>query len=95
MDDQRVGRVVRALRRRLGWTQSDVAARAACAQATVSETERGNLPSVPILRRVLAALDASMVIDLRWRAGALERLLDEDHARLVGYLVTLLRALGW
>lgn len=50
---------------------------------------------MPILRRLLAALDAWVVIDVRWRAGALERLLDEDHAALVGLLTGLLHRLGW
>jgi transcriptional regulator with XRE-family HTH domain len=95
MDDQRVGSVVRALRRRRHWRQVELAAKAGCSQGAVSLIERGHIRSLPQLRQVLAALDASMVIDLRWRAGALERLLDEDHARLVGYLVTLLRGLGW
>jgi hypothetical protein len=36
-----------------------------------------------------------MVLELRWRAGALERLLDEDHARLVGFLMNEMRGLGW
>jgi transcriptional regulator with XRE-family HTH domain len=95
VDDQRVGRIVRGLRRRLRWRQSELAAKAGCSQGAVSLIERGHLRSLPQLRRVLAALDASMVIELRWRAGALERLLDEDHARLVGFLVNVLRGLGW
>lgn len=95
MDDQRVGRVVRALRRRLGWRQSDLARKAGCSQATVSLIERGHVRSLPQVRQVLAALDATLVLDLHWRAGALERLLDEDHAKLVGFLVKLLRVLGW
>jgi transcriptional regulator with XRE-family HTH domain len=95
VDDQRIGRIVRALRRRLGWRQADLAGRARCSQRTVSRAEHGHLPSVPILRRLLAALDAWLVIDVRWRAGALERLLDEDHAALVGLLTGLLHRLGW
>lgn len=95
MDDQRIGRIVRALRRRLGWRQSDVARRAGCSQMTVSEAERGHLPSVPILRRILAALDASLVLDVRWRAGALDRLLDEAHASLVNAVTQLLATAGW
>ena len=95
MDDQRVGRVVRALRRRLRWRQSDLAARAGCSQAAISETERGHLPSVSILRRILAALDAHLVIEVRWRAGELDRLLDADHASLAGAVAKLLGGAGW
>jgi transcriptional regulator with XRE-family HTH domain len=95
VDDQRVGRILRALRRRRGWRQSDLARRARCSQATVSRAERGHLPAVPILRRLLAALDASLALDVRWRAGALDRLLDEEHALLVGAVAALLSASGW
>jgi transcriptional regulator with XRE-family HTH domain len=95
MDDQRVGRIMRALRRRLGWRQCDLAAKAACSQRTVSRAELGHLPTVPILRRLLAALDAWLAFEVRWRAGALDRLLDEGHATLVGIVSDLLGALGW
>jgi transcriptional regulator with XRE-family HTH domain len=72
MDDQRIGRIVRALRRRLGWRQIDLAIRAACSQATISLVERGHLAgvSLPVLRRILTALDASLVIEVRSRAVA-------------------------
>jgi transcriptional regulator with XRE-family HTH domain len=97
VDDQRVGRVVRALRRRLSWRQDDLANSADCSQGMVSLIERGHLGrvSLPVLRRVIAALDASLVLEVRWRAGALERLLDEDHAALVAVVVQLLGSCGW
>ena len=95
MDDQRVGRILRALRRRRGWRQRDLASRALCSQRTVSRAECGRLPSVPVLRRLLRALDASLVLDVRWRAGALDRLLDEDHAALVSEVTQLLTKWGW
>lgn len=50
---------------------------------------------MPVLRRIVAALDASLVIEVRWRAGALDRLLDEDHASLVARVTDLLAAAGW
>jgi transcriptional regulator with XRE-family HTH domain len=95
MDDQRLGRIVRALRRRLGWRQSDLAKRARCSQSAVSLIERGHVRSLPILRRVLAALDASLALDVRWRAGALDRLIDEDHAHLVAAVTKVLVTAGW
>lgn len=63
----------------------------------ISLVERGHLAkvSLPLLRRILAALDARLVIELRWRAGALERLLDEDHAAVVARVADLLRLAGW
>jgi transcriptional regulator with XRE-family HTH domain len=97
MDDQRVGRIVRALRRRRGWRQVDLADAAACSQTMVSLTERGHLERVPlpVVRRILAALDASLIVEVRWRAGALDRLLDEDHAVLLARVADFLRRFGW
>ena len=63
----------------------------------VSLVERGHLQrvSLTIVRRIVAALDASLVIEVRWRAGALDRLLDEDHARLAAALASHLVRAGW
>ncbi len=41
------------------------------------------------------ALGASADLHLRWHGEALDRLLDEAHARLVELVVRRLRALGW
>src|SRR4051812_24197680 len=97
MDDQRVGRIVRALRRRRGWRQLDVAQKARCSQATISLIERGHLNhvSIPVLRKVLDEIEASLVLDIRWRGAGLDRLLDEDHAKMVARVVTLLGKNGW
>jgi transcriptional regulator with XRE-family HTH domain len=95
VDDQRIGRVVRALRRRLGWRQTDLAKKSRCSQKTVSRSETGHLPNVLTLRRILGALDAALVLEVRWRAGALDRLLDEDHSVLVGAVTTFLTRIGW
>ena len=47
------------------------------------------------LRRIAKALDADLVVSLRWRGADLDRLADEGHARLVGRTTELLRHLGW
>jgi len=36
-----------------------------------------------------------MTVDVRWRGAGLDRLVDEDHARLVASVAAWLRALGW
>jgi transcriptional regulator with XRE-family HTH domain len=79
MDDQRVGRIVRALRRRLGWRQSTWRRRAGSSQNLVSLIERGHMDrvSLRVLRNVLAQLDAWTVMEIRWRGAAVDRLLDE------------------
>jgi transcriptional regulator with XRE-family HTH domain len=97
MDDQRVGAILRAVRRRRGWRQSDVATKAGVSQAWVSLIERGHLgpASLDRLRRVGLALDVSLALDARWRGADLARLLDQDHALLVESTARLLRGTGW
>ncbi|MCI0346900.1 MAG: helix-turn-helix transcriptional regulator [Chloroflexi bacterium] len=95
--DVRIGSRFRALRQRLGWRQVDVARRAGVSQGLVSLIERGHLERVSLahLRAVARALDAEFAVQLNWRAGHLDRLIDEGHAALVGAVVALLRRLGW
>lgn len=97
MDDSRVGRLLRALRRRRGWTQTELANRAGVSQQAISLVERGHGASLSgrSMRRIFAALDARWEPTVSWRGGALDRLLDEDHIHLVAATVALLGALGW
>ena len=94
MEDQKIGRTVRALRRRLRWRQADLALATHCSQTTISLLERGHLEhvSLPLLRKVLAALDATLAMDIWWRGAGLDRLLDEDHAHLVAHVAKVLIA---
>jgi transcriptional regulator with XRE-family HTH domain len=97
VNDQRVGRIVYALRHRLGWRQEDLAAVAGATQDDVSRIERGRIAAMSIgkLRRVVAALDAELVVTVRWRGGEADRLLDEGHAAIAGWVMALLNGLGW
>ena len=97
MSELRLGRIARALRHRLGWRQADVARRARTSQDLISRIERGQVDGIGIakLRRVLGALDAEVVLLVRWRGGELDRLLDEGHASLVGDAVRLFDRLRW
>ncbi|MGI8927837.1 MAG: helix-turn-helix domain-containing protein [Candidatus Limnocylindrales bacterium] len=97
MDDQRTGRIVRALRQRRGWRQADLAAAAGCSQNLISLVERGHFDRIALrtVRRILAALDAAVFVELRWRGAALDRLLDEGHASLAGAVAEWLRGKGW
>ncbi len=82
MDDQRIGAVIRALRRRKGWRQVDLAARAGISQAWVSFMERGHVSSASVatLRHVAGELDARIDLIARWRGGDLDRLLNRRHS---------------
>jgi transcriptional regulator with XRE-family HTH domain len=97
MDDQRAARAVRALRHRLGWRQVDLARTARVSQASVSLLERGRVDGLSIraLRRLCSAMDADVVVLVRWRGGDLDRLLDERHARLGEVVARTLERLGW
>jgi transcriptional regulator with XRE-family HTH domain len=97
MDLVRLGLGLRALRRRRGWRQRDLATAARVGQTLVSTIERGHVDrvSIPALQAVAGTLDARLVIEIRWRAGDLDRLLDSDHARLSAALVGLLQSVGW
>ncbi|HEX5148358.1 MAG TPA: helix-turn-helix domain-containing protein [Candidatus Limnocylindrales bacterium] len=97
MDDVRVGRILRLLRRRRGWTQSRLAGETGLSQQAISLIERGHSSALAArtLRRVFGALDARWEPAVTWRGGALDRLLDEDHSRLVAAAATRLRERGW
>ena len=84
MQDQRIGSAIRAVRRRRGWTQAELAGRARVSQALVSTVERGHLDTMSLrtLRRVAAALDIRVDLIARWRAGDLDRLLNARHSDL-------------
>jgi transcriptional regulator with XRE-family HTH domain len=95
VDDVRIGRIARELRRRNGWRQVDVARRANCHQTTISRLERGHLStlSLGLLRGIFAALGASFDGLVRWRAGELDRLLDQRHASILD--LTARELIGW
>jgi transcriptional regulator with XRE-family HTH domain len=97
MDDVRVGRTLRALRLRLGWSQKALSARSGVSQQEISLVERGHVDRAPIriIRAVVKALDASAELDIRWRGGAMDRLLDDRHAALVAAAGSLLSSAGW
>lgn len=97
MSDPRIGRIARALRHRLHWRQLDLSRRAGVGQGPVSRLERGQVDALTVatISRILGALDAELVLLVRWRGGELDRLLDEGHAVLVGRIAAYLAARGW
>ena len=97
MDDLRIGRIVRALRQRLGWTQADLGRKAGVSQQHVSRIERGQLARIALatLRRVGEAVELRLALDATWRGPRLEQLLDFDHARLAQQIKRELERLLW
>ena len=66
-------------------------------QSLISRAERGHVSSISldVLRRILGSLDARGELDIRWRGGELDRLMDEAHARMGSLVAALLARLGW
>lgn len=97
VETMRLARQIRALRVRRGLRQSDLAPLAGLSRTKISRIERGQLSNLTAgdLEKAATALGASLEIRVRWRGELLDRLLDEDHARLVEIIVALLRATGW
>jgi transcriptional regulator with XRE-family HTH domain len=97
MDPIRLGRGMRALRRRRGWRQDDLATSAGVSRAAVSRIElgRGDRSTVRALESVAVALGARLDVRLSWNGEELDRLLDSAHARLVELTVVRLEASGW
>lgn len=90
-------RAVRHLRRRRRWRQADLAAVASVSREAVSRLERGLLRGVTIgtAEKVVAALDGSVDVTVRWEGADLDRTIDAAHARLQEHVSRELRRLGW
>lgn len=90
-------RAIVHLRHRLGWRQVDLAERCGLSRAVISRMEQGDLNGVTVrsVTRVVATLDASAELVVRWRGEQLDRLIDADHARLVQRTVERLESAGW
>jgi transcriptional regulator with XRE-family HTH domain len=97
MDAVRLGLIYRALRRRKGWTQETLAGEARVSRGAVQRIERGEADAFTgdHLRRIAVALGARFEQRLLWQGEALDRLLDEGHARLVERVIRWLHAEGW
>jgi transcriptional regulator with XRE-family HTH domain len=95
--DEQAGRLLAAVRRHLRLRQLDVGRAAGVDQKIVSLLEHGRLERVSVarFRKVCAALDIDQVLELRWRGGEGDRLVDRDHARIVEAVVAELTYLGW
>lgn len=60
-----IGKAVRDRRLALGLSQAEVAARAGMTQPALSRLEAGGVvPTIPLLERISAALDADLIVDI-------------------------------
>jgi transcriptional regulator with XRE-family HTH domain len=97
MDDARIGRICRALRRRRGWTQAELASKAGCHQTTISRIERGQVADLrlAVARLAFGVFDASFDGIVGWRSGDLDRLLDDRNAGTIETVAVILGSSGW
>lgn len=66
----RIGMAVRERRLALGLSQVELAARAKMTQPALSRLEAGGvLPTIPLLERISAALDAELIVEISPRAA--------------------------
>jgi transcriptional regulator with XRE-family HTH domain len=97
VDAVRFGRQVRALRRRRGWRQRDLATASRSSQPVISRLESGDVDalSVRAVAAVADALGAAFDLRLQWHGEALDRLLDAAHAAAVEAMARRLIKWGW
>ena len=98
VSDVRVGMTFRAVRRRNGLRQIDVARRARVSPTLVSRIERGHIGSIAPVRsrRVAEVLEIRLDLVASWRGGELERVLNARHASMHDVALALFEAAtGW
>lgn len=97
MDLVRIGSRLRALRRRRGMRQVDLAAAVGVSASTISRIELGRILPVQVgtIMEISRVLGAVLELDVRWQGEGLDRLMDSAHADLVEEVVRRLRATGW
>jgi transcriptional regulator with XRE-family HTH domain len=98
VDRQKVGALLRAVRRRRGLRQVDVAEAAGLSDSAVSLVERGHLDTLSIrkLERLAGVLDIWLEISARWRGGDGDRMLNRTHSALAdGFAGWLAAQQGW
>jgi transcriptional regulator with XRE-family HTH domain len=85
VDDVRIGRACRELRRRFQWRQVDLAGRAGVSQDLISRIETGKLRGIAYhtLQAVFVALGGRFDGLVQFRGPELERLLDALHASVL------------
>lgn len=89
------GRVLRMLRLRRDWRQSDVAEQAGISASAVGRHESGAIGSLRLLEKHAAVFGLRVDVRVVGRAGSLIRLGDEEHARIVETVAAWFRQHGF
>lgn len=96
-EDVRLGRLLRAIRRRSEMTQRELAAVANVTVLDLRRVETGQVGEVRLdrVRRLFAIPGGRARVTVWWNGAAADRLIDERHAALVERVVAVLRRRGW
>jgi transcriptional regulator with XRE-family HTH domain len=97
VDDERLARLLVAIRRRSGLRQADLAIRARTPHRSVVDVEAGRAGSVDLdrLRRLFEAAGGGARLAVWWNGAAADRLLDEQHAAIVERAVLVFQRRRW
>lgn len=90
-----MGRVLRMLRLRRDWRQSDVAEKAGISSSAVGRHESGVIGLLGVLEKHAAVFGLRVDVRMVGRAGSLIRLGDEEHARIVETVAAWFREHGF
>lgn len=96
-DDERLGQLLRALRRRQDLTQERLAEVAGITVKELRRIEHGGAGAVRLdrVRAALAPLGARGRVVTWWNGAAADRLLDEEHAEIVEVVARLFDRRAW
>jgi transcriptional regulator with XRE-family HTH domain len=97
MKPQRIGHILRAIRLHSRVSQQSVARKAGVSQSVYSRAENGDLGGMTFnsMERIASALGATLIVEIRYRGGLADRLVDAAHAALVELVVGVLDRAGW
>lgn len=96
-EDERLGLLLRAIRRRSEMTQVQLATEVGVPRDDVIAVEAGRASEVQLgrLRRMFAGVDARLRTTAWWHGAAADRLLDERHARIVERAASVYLRWSW
>jgi len=95
-DDDRLARAARVLRKREGLKQIDLVTETR-SRRFILDLEAGRVGRLHVddVRDHFARFDATVRFPAWWNGADLDRLLDGEHARVVGLGISWLQRLGW
>jgi transcriptional regulator with XRE-family HTH domain len=96
-DDERLGHLLRSIRRRSDLTQEQLAHLAALPVKELRRIEAGDAGALSLdrIRAAFAAAGGRARVVILWNGAAADRLLDEAHAGLVEAATSVFVARGW